>query len=133
MARAAEGAVTLIAVNPQATPNALRLKLPATARGLTPLLGTPAVTPAGDSLALDLAGYEVKVLRDAKTLAEKAELLVDKYEMKATVKVTGETVAFDLGSNKYDEKRARDSAAVALVAREVGDPSPPLRRRRRAQ
>ncbi len=63
--------------------------------------------------------YEVKVLRDAKTLAEKAELLVDKYEMKATVKVTGETVAFDLGSNKYDEKRARDSAAVALVAREL--------------
>lgn len=63
--------------------------------------------------------YEVKVLKDAKTLNEKASLLVEKYEMKASVRVTGESVALDLGSNRLDEKRARDSAAVALVAREL--------------
>jgi len=63
--------------------------------------------------------YEVKLLKDAKKLEEKASLLADKYEMKATVKVNGDTVSLDLGSAMYDEKRARDSAAVALVAREL--------------
>jgi FKBP-type peptidyl-prolyl cis-trans isomerase 2 len=63
--------------------------------------------------------YEVKVLKDAKTLDEKASLLADKYGITATIKVTGESVSIDLGSSKYDEKNARNSAAVALMAREL--------------
>ncbi|MEM0437678.1 MAG: peptidylprolyl isomerase [Candidatus Micrarchaeia archaeon] len=65
--------------------------------------------------------YSVKVLKAAKTLEEKAQLLADKYEMKCNVKASGDSVEIDLGSNKYDEKRARDSTAVALVARELKD------------
>ncbi|MCX8199961.1 MAG: peptidylprolyl isomerase [Candidatus Micrarchaeota archaeon] len=63
--------------------------------------------------------YEVKVLKDAKSLDEKAQLLAEKYEMKADIKASGENVSVDLGANKFDDKRARDSAAVALVAREL--------------
>jgi len=63
--------------------------------------------------------YEIKMLKDAKTLQEKAILLSEKYEMKCDVDVKGDGVEVNLGSNKYDEKRARDSAAVALLAKEL--------------
>ncbi|MEM3364627.1 MAG: peptidylprolyl isomerase [Candidatus Micrarchaeia archaeon] len=63
--------------------------------------------------------YEVKVLKDAKSLQDKALLLSEKYEMKADVKVSGDNVSVDLGVSIFDDKRARDSAAVALIAREL--------------
>ncbi|MCX8206082.1 MAG: peptidylprolyl isomerase [Candidatus Micrarchaeota archaeon] len=65
--------------------------------------------------------YSVKLLKCAKALEEKAQMLTEKYEMKCAVKANAESVDIDLGSHKYDERRARDSTAVALVARELKD------------
>jgi hypothetical protein len=64
--------------------------------------------------------YELKVLKDAKSPEEKARLLAEKYDIKCNVnsKTNGE-IEIDMGSLKYDEKNARNTAGIALIARDL--------------
>lgn len=64
--------------------------------------------------------YKVKALDSASDLENKTKLLSEKYSMKQPkVKVTGEEVEIDLGSNTYSPERARDASAVAILSNEL--------------
>lgn len=64
--------------------------------------------------------YKVKVSTSASDLEGKAKLLTEKYSMKEPkVKVNGEEVELDLGHNEFSPERAREAAAVGVVANEL--------------
>ncbi|NPV49339.1 MAG: hypothetical protein HPY69_20535 [Armatimonadetes bacterium] len=59
----AEGQGYLVAVNPQATPNAATFAFASAVRRLRPLFGTPPATSRGTGVSLSLGPYEVQVYR----------------------------------------------------------------------
>ena len=64
--------------------------------------------------------YNVKVLSSASDLEGKTKLLTEKYSMKEPkVKVSGDEVELDLGNNEFSPERAREAAAVGVVANEL--------------
>lgn len=64
--------------------------------------------------------YKIKVSTTASDLEGKAKLLTEKYSMKEPkVKVNGEEVELDLGNNEFSPERAREAAAVGVVANEL--------------
>jgi FKBP-type peptidyl-prolyl cis-trans isomerase SlyD len=64
--------------------------------------------------------YRIKALDTASDLEGKTKLLTEKYSMKEPkVKVNGEEVELDLGLNEFSPERAREAAAVGVVANEL--------------
>lgn len=64
--------------------------------------------------------YKIKAVDSANDLENKTILLSEKYSMKQPkVKVNGEEVEIDLGSNTYSPERARDASAVAILSNEL--------------
>jgi len=64
--------------------------------------------------------YKIKVSTTAGDLEGKTKLLAQKYSMKEPkVKVSGEDVELDLGHNEFSPERAREAAAVGVVANEL--------------
>jgi FKBP-type peptidyl-prolyl cis-trans isomerase SlyD len=64
--------------------------------------------------------YKIKAISTASDLEGKTKLLSEKYSMKEPkVKVNGEEVELDLGNNEFSPERAREAAAVGVVANEL--------------
>ncbi|MGB9635354.1 MAG: FKBP-type peptidyl-prolyl cis-trans isomerase [Candidatus Micrarchaeia archaeon] len=64
--------------------------------------------------------YELKVVKDAKSAEDRARLLAERYDIACTISSRAEgEIEIDMGSVKYDEKNARNTAGMALIARDL--------------
>ncbi len=64
--------------------------------------------------------YKIKAIETASDLKGKTKLLTEKYSMKTPeIKVNGEEIEIDLGTNTYSPERARDASAVAILTNEL--------------
>jgi FKBP-type peptidyl-prolyl cis-trans isomerase 2 len=64
--------------------------------------------------------YKIKALESAEELEGKTKLLTEKYSMKTPeIKVNGEEIEINLGTNTYSPERARDASAVAILTNEL--------------
>jgi FKBP-type peptidyl-prolyl cis-trans isomerase 2 len=64
--------------------------------------------------------YKIKAISAAGDLEGKTKLLTEKYSMKTPeIKVNGEEIEINLGTNTYSPERARDASAVAILTNEL--------------